>query len=254
MEKRKCSKCNLTKTLNEYDFIKRIRKYKNFCKNCRRERDRKYYHKTKNKNSINKTKKRKEYVKSYYQKNKERIKEKSLSYYRSNLELVQEKNKKYRKENEKKIKDQKAKHYEKNKEKLKEKSKKYRKENPEKVREMERKKRARRRKEDPGYRILYNCRKRVYDALKGVGSKSARTMVLVGCAIPEYMKYLESKFQKGMSWENYGFYGWHIDHIKPCCSFDLTDPEQQQKCFHYTNTQPLWAKDNWKKGNKIIED
>lgn len=51
-----------------------------------------------------------------------------------------------------------------------------------------------------------------------------------------------------MSWDNFG--EWYIDHIKPCCSFDLTDIEQQKKCFHYTNLQPLWAIDNLKKSGK----
>ena len=53
-----------------------------------------------------------------------------------------------------------------------------------------------------------------------------------------------------MTWDNYG--EWHIDHIKPCCGFDLTDFEQQKKCFHYTNLQPLWAKDNITKNGKFI--
>jgi hypothetical protein len=53
-----------------------------------------------------------------------------------------------------------------------------------------------------------------------------------------------------MTRENHGI--WHIDHITPCTAFDLTDPEQQKKCFHYTNLQPLWASDNIRKGNKII--
>lgn len=44
-----------------------------------------------------------------------------------------------------------------------------------------------------------------------------------------------------MTWENHKHCGWHLDHIIPCSSFDLSDPEQQNKCFHYTNLQPLWA-------------
>lgn len=55
--------------------------------------------------------------------------------------------------------------------------------------------------------------------------------------------------KEGMSWENYG--EWHIDHIVPCSSFDLTDPKQQEDCFNFKNLQPLWGWENSKKGSKI---
>ena len=84
--------------------------------------------------------------------------------------------------------------------------------------------------------------------LKG-NIKSAKTLTLLGCSIPEFMKHLESQFQPGMTWENYGLFGWHRDHIRPCASFDLSQPEEQAKCFHYTNFQPLWAKDNLAKSD-----
>jgi hypothetical protein len=79
--------------------------------------------------------------------------------------------------------------------------------------------------------------------------KSKKTSKIVGCDFKFLISYLESKFQKGMSWKNMN--KWHIDHIKPCKSFDLTKPEEQEKCFHYSNLQPLWALDNIKKGAKI---
>jgi hypothetical protein len=56
-----------------------------------------------------------------------------------------------------------------------------------------------------------------------------------------------------MSWDNYGIAGWHIDHIKPCCTFDLTDLEQQKQCFHYTNLRPLWAKDNLRRPKRGVD-
>lgn len=73
----------------------------------------------------------------------------------------------------------------------------------------------------------------------------------LGCTIDQLKQHLESKFQPGMTWDNYGFYGWHIDHIRPLASFDLTDREQFLQAVHYTNLQPLWAKDNWKKHSNI---
>lgn len=74
----------------------------------------------------------------------------------------------------------------------------------------------------------------------------------LGCSFDELRSYLESKFTDGMTWENHSKHGWHIDHIKPCASFDLTKEDQIKICFHYSNLQPLWAKDNLSKGDKII--
>jgi hypothetical protein len=75
-------------------------------------------------------------------------------------------------------------------------------------------------------------------------------MEYIGCSIEHLKDYLQSKFENGMTWENYG--KWHIDHIRPCASFDLTDIEQQKICFNYKNLQPLWAEDNFKKSDKWI--
>lgn len=70
----------------------------------------------------------------------------------------------------------------------------------------------------------------------------------LGCT-PEQLKlHLEQQFQPGMTWENHGVHGWHVDHKKPLASFDLTDPAQFDQACHYTNLQPLWATDNIRKG------
>lgn len=90
---------------------------------------------------------------------------------------------------------------------------------------------------------------RIWHVLKGI-NKSDSTMKLVGCSIDKLKKYLESKFKSGMTWKNYG--KWHIDHIKPCASFNLSKPSEQRKCFNYKNLQPLWAEDNWSKNCKVL--
>lgn len=109
----------------------------------------------------------------------------------------------------------------------------------------------RKRAENPQYRLKANLRSRISHAIRGKGGyKSANTEKLLGCTISELRDYLESKFQDGMTWDNYG--KWHIDHIIPCDAFDLTIKEEQEKCFHYTNLQPLWAKDNIAKSNKVL--
>lgn len=119
-----------------------------------------------------------------------------------------------------------------------------------KWRQTQAKWRKERKARDQHFRILTNLRSRISLAIREGGAKrSARTAQLVGCDIPLLMAWLAAKFQPGMNWNNYG--KWHIDHIKPCASFDLTDPKQQQACFHYSNLQPLWAADNIRKKAKI---
>lgn len=100
---------------------------------------------------------------------------------------------------------------------------------------------------DIHYKIKSNLSIRMRKFFKKNGK---RTIDFIGCSIDELKIHLESKFQNGMSWDNYGLYGWHVDHIRPCTSFDLSKKEEQEKCFHYTNLQPLWAIDNIKKSNK----
>jgi|BioPla2DNA2_1021312.scaffolds.fasta_scaffold46761_2 hypothetical protein len=103
-------------------------------------------------------------------------------------------------------------------------------------------------RKDPKYRAVYNLRRRLNFVLKGE-RKAGRFFEILGCDADELRTHIESQFTEGMSWDNYG--EWHIDHIKPCAMFDLTKPDQQKKCFHYANLQPLWATDNLKKGCKV---
>ena len=99
------------------------------------------------------------------------------------------------------------------------------------------------------YKIKHVLRSRIRNALKKhLAHKYRNTNNLTSCTMEELKNYLEAKFIEGMTWENHG--DWHIDHIKPCCSFDLTQEEEQKKCFHYTNLQPLWASENLSKGGR----
>ena len=77
---------------------------------------------------------------------------------------------------------------------------------------------------------------------------SAYVLQLCGCTLQELRLYLERRFLPGMTWNNYGLRGWHIDHVQPIASFILRDPAQVARCFHWSNLQPLWAADNLKKG------
>ena len=102
---------------------------------------------------------------------------------------------------------------------------------------------------DPLYRIKTILRARLHQALKGK-NKSASTMKLLGCSYSHAQNHLEKQFLPGMTWENHGT--WHVDHMMPCSSFDLNDPEQQRQCCHYTNLQPMWGKENISKQDKIL--
>ena len=104
---------------------------------------------------------------------------------------------------------------------------------------------------DPIFKVLRNVRVRLNLFLKNKKLiKPDQTMSLVGCQLDVLIDHLESNFLFGMSWENYGKGGWHIDHIIPLSS--AKNEYDVIKLCHYTNLQPLWAKDNLKKGNKII--
>lgn len=106
-----------------------------------------------------------------------------------------------------------------------------------------------RRANDPQFHIMCRLRIRIHHALEERSvRKSTRTAELLGCSEVEFKFHIESTFQPGMTWNNRS--EWHIDHIRPCASFDLTDPEQQKQCFNYKNLQALWAKDNQRKGAK----
>jgi len=166
----------------------------------------------------------------------------------------------------------------KNREKIRKKNKIRKDNNREKVRKEGREYMARKRRENPEVEkaktkawrqgnLPYKIRKALRGRLQNMirsgfmekGSKCDKTMNLVGCTAEELIRYLEAKFKPGMTWDNWGVTGWHIDHCRPLASFpNLSDPEQQREAFHYTNLQPLWAKENISKGDKweppIIEN
>ncbi len=98
---------------------------------------------------------------------------------------------------------------------------------------------------DTAYKLTKLLRARLCKAIKRKSKKSS-AVKLLGCSIDELIIHLESQFTVGMSWTNHG--QWHIDHILPVSSFNLEDPTQLTIVCHYTNLQPLWAKDNISKG------
>ena len=174
------------------------------------------------------TEKAKQISKNYYLNNKEKVAKASKEYYLNNIdhkraydakyragrvEIYREQNKKYNKENRDKINKHLLNKYHTN----------------------------------TNFRLKNILRLRIVKVLKGT-NKSTSTMKLLGCTIEKLWIHLEKKFTKGMTRGNHGL--WHLDHIRPCASYDFNDPKQQAECFNYKNLQPLWAIDNMKKGAK----
>lgn len=103
---------------------------------------------------------------------------------------------------------------------------------------------------NPERKIVQLCRRRMVLAFKSQSAKRHKgTMSLIGCTGKQLVAHLRSKFAKGMTIENHGKV-WHIDHIKPVSKFNLLDPSQVELCFHFSNLQPLFAKENIKKSNR----
>ena len=96
----------------------------------------------------------------------------------------------------------------------------------------------------PGNRVTCSARESIRYAILSGSSPKAET--LVGCSVTQLKTHLQSKFRDGMCWENYG--EWHVDHCVPCCRFDTSTDAGLKSAFHFTNLQPLWAKENRQKG------
>ncbi len=171
------------------------------------------------------------YQKEHYWKNRNHLIEKGRLYKTKNRERILAYKKKNRDEN---------------KESIREYRKRWRLKNLEKVK-LKKQEYGRQYLKNPKNKLANSFRGRIKRAFDG-NYKSGTWKNMLGCSIEECKIYLESKFQPGMTWENHGNYGWHLDHKKPISSFSIED---LHKAFHYTNLQPLWAIDNLRKGSKF---
>ena len=98
-----------------------------------------------------------------------------------------------------------------------------------------------------GHKLLISLRKQLNKLIRR--KKTSSTLIYLGCTPKELKEHIEAQFKEGMSWENYGRNGWHIDHIRPCASFNLNIEEDIYKCFNFKNLQPLWESENCSKGS-----
>jgi DNA-nicking Smr family endonuclease len=156
------------------------------------------------------------------------------SYVEANKEIIAERQRLYREENFEKLSKNQQEWYRNNKERKLATNNAYKK---------------KRRKEDPLFVLKENLSSRLNKAFKGL-SKTRTTLDLLGCSIEEAKAHIEDQFQPGMSWDNYRYENWHIDHKVPLSS--AKNKEELEKLCHYKNLQPLWTLDNILKGAKII--
>ena len=103
-------------------------------------------------------------------------------------------------------------------------------------------------KNDPAFYALVCCRRRINNLIGPSYRRPYRTLEMIGCSKEFFMHHIESQFTKQMNWNNKGKV-WEFDHIRPCASFDLTGPEQQKQCFHYSNQRPLLKRHNREKSD-----
>ncbi len=178
--------------------------------------------------------------KIYDYRNKEIRKIKAKEYYKTH----QDEKGVYQEKNKEKIKDRKKEYYQRHKSTIKLKVNNYNKNHKKERNEYINNKL----KNNLNFKLSHNLRSRLYNALKN-SWKSGSAVRDLGCSIPEFKTYLESKWAEGMTWKNWSKTGWHIDHIVPLDFFNLQNKEELLKACHYTNLQPMWAEENLSKGS-----
>jgi hypothetical protein len=235
-----CSKCRELKNIEYFAKAKKTKDgYSGHCKLCLKAYQENYI-------LNNREKVLEKYKKSDLKRSKQK-KEWRANHYIENKHKINETNKKYREENKEKLKELSRLRRLKNKnnQEMKDRSKKYKEKHKDKIKKYNKEYLKTYKKtyvKSHNSKIADKIRSRIYKVVKINKTKKYYSLIeLLGCTVDFFIKYIESKFTNGMTWENHGVHGWHFDHIKPCSSFDLSDPEQQKLCFHYSNYQPLWA-------------
>jgi hypothetical protein len=238
METKICNKCKEEKELCEFGKnVKNKDELQNICKNCDRLKSKEYREKNREKHLLSQ--------KKSYDKNKEKRLITNKQYYNKNRDNIINRNKEYYRNNIDKYRVTKKEWSEKNKEKVLKKSKEYSQKNRKLLSEYEKNKRY----TDPLFRTIKYVRNRINQYLKSKNyKKNSKSFDLVGCSTEILKKHIENQFTEGMSWELMGKYI-HIDHKIPL-SFGKNKTEVEKLC-HYSNLQPLWAKDNLIKSNKM---
>jgi hypothetical protein len=239
--KKKCSKCLIEKDVCEFHKHRGTNDgYYTICKICRKPISKKYLEE--NRELINNRR-----SENYFKNHEENL-IKSRNRIKNEREKRLEQSKKYYQNNEKKVKEYQKKHYELNKEKYIEKAKNWCKNNKEKCLNSINQRVKKRKKDDVLFKLKHKLRTDMYISLKRQ-KRSKKIEQIIGLSLENYKKHIESQFEDWMSWDNWGLYTWHIDHIIPISS--AKNEEEIYKLWYYTNLRPLSAIENIKKSNKI---
>jgi hypothetical protein len=185
------------------------------------------------------------YGTKWYAENKERKDEQNQAWFDSHPGAAREYSRKWRLNNPEKAKESIRKYRKANKQRIAD----QRRARIQKIRDYKKLRNA----TDIAFRLYNILSGRMRNAIRQAkGSKANTTVDLIGCTPLLLKSHLERLFKRGMTWENYGTF-WEIDHVIPCDKWDLTDPREQFRCFHFSNLQPLTRKRNRKKSNTIID-
>lgn len=236
-----CSKCKVEKSLTGFYKDKRHQDgLTSGCKLCQIQ------------SAVKHKEEKRQYDKQYRTCNKEKLRQQKKKYCVDHKKEKAQYDKQHFLDNKEEIKQKHKEYYFSNKKEIRQKQKQYYVSHKQEIRQHNNQYQYNRSKIDIQYKLRKSVRHRLYLARKN-NQKAGSAVRDLGCTILELKIYIESKFQPGMSWDNWCNNGWHIDHIIPLDSLDLTDREQLLKACHYTNLQPLWAKDNISKGGRKLD-
>lgn len=228
MDTKICSKCNVEKPLDSFHNSKKHKngKYPS-CRECKSKDD-----------------------KAYRESHKEEKAKKDHAYYEKNAEKIKEYSKKWYSEQDiERMRNLKVDYNQRNKEHLTMKKKEYIQNHLEAHRAYMNEYQKARYRNNLDYRIKSITNSRIRSCIR---RKKDSTMTYLGCSIEFLRDWFESQFDENMSWDNMGTY-WHIDHVNPCDSYELTNEDELMECFNWKNLQPLSAEDNLRKHNFVDE-
>jgi hypothetical protein len=237
---KKCSKCGESKPLDKFGKDKQRKDglYPQ-CKDCRKA------------NFLANREVELARAKKWRDENPERAKQTKKEYYINNKEKINKQNQEWAENNREKSNAIKKRWHERNLEKVKAKGRNYLKNNREKIYLRHNEYRKKKYDTDELFKLSCAIRNSVAKIARRVRVKKGKTSLeYLGCSLEEFKVHIESQWQEGMSWENHGFDGWHIDHIKPI-DWYIKHSDDPWQANHYTNLQPLWAEENMSKSNKF---